>query len=316
MRAIRRHHQNRLKKKRSVYWGDFGTKRQERRDDKRLCGLKLSSPKQKSGCVCCINPRKYCGPTRQELKSEMSYQELIKEFYTYKVTDEESAKAIIHPGFDKTKDENRQLMTWMFDKYRERFNDFPYKVADYGCGIGRMMDPFIKNGISIDGFDISPSMLRIAKQRYPLIDFFEVNPDGSFVDSPEVRQYDLIYSFLVLQHNCNRDMRLANLRTIHKLLNERGMCIIQLVFSDGNLVSPHHDYDENAEGKATNSVEDNWVRKPTLGDLYEDFSIFSDIEFSFIDFPKGIISLDTNQIVIIATKTPQLFNKIYNSSYK
>lgn len=266
--------------------------------------------------MCCMNPRILEGESIQERKNTMSYFEMIKEFYTDRVTSEEAAKAIIHPQFDSTSDENRELMIYCIRKYTDRFGTCPEKVADYGCGIGRLMEPYIKTGIVIDGYDISPSMLRIAKQRYPYNDFFEVNPDGSFVNSPEVRQYDLIYSFLVLQHNCNREMRMGNLNTIWSLLNEHGMCVIQLLFSDGSLVSPHHDYTENAEGTDTNSKEDNWVRKPTLGDLYEDFSVFHDLEFNFIEFPSGIVQLDTQQIIVVATKKPQLYKNIYSSTHE
>lgn len=246
----------------------------------------------------------------------MSYERRIKTFYTNYVTDEQSAKDIIHPQFDNTNDENRELMCWMTSKYNNRFGDNPQKIADWGCGIGRMMDPFIKTGISIDGFDVSYTMLKVAKQKYPNNDFFEVNSDGSVIVSSEVRQYDLIYSFLVLQHNSNRSMRKKNLESICSKLSENGMVIIQLLFKDGPIVEPHHGYDEDAEALETNSKEDNWVIKSNLSTVFEDFNeLFCDVEFSFIEFPHGILQCDTDYIIVTATKISQLFNKIYRTTY-
>lgn len=75
-RQIRRHHEQRLKKVRESYWGDYG---EFKRNDPKLAGHKLSAPKPQSSCMCCINPRILEGESRQELKNTESYKEMIKE---------------------------------------------------------------------------------------------------------------------------------------------------------------------------------------------------------------------------------------------
>lgn len=60
MRAQRRHHRERLKRARRVYWG------RERRLTERQLGIAVNTPKP-CGCMVCRNPRLYLGVgTRQE----------------------------------------------------------------------------------------------------------------------------------------------------------------------------------------------------------------------------------------------------------
>jgi len=58
-RANRRRQYRRLKKKRASYWGGGY-------ENPRHQGMKVSAPKLKSSCMCCMNQRKLYGETRQE----------------------------------------------------------------------------------------------------------------------------------------------------------------------------------------------------------------------------------------------------------
>ncbi len=67
MKAQRRHHIERLKKKRQSYWGRDLTK------EPKYLSMVVSTPKVGSTCLCCMNQRKVEGLTIQERKAIDSY---------------------------------------------------------------------------------------------------------------------------------------------------------------------------------------------------------------------------------------------------
>ncbi len=72
------------------------------------------------------------------------------------------------------------------------------KVVDLGCGVGRWTDFFKRKGVFYIGVDVSKTMLKIAKERFPSSHFLKVDSIRlPFKDSV----IDLIFSINVLQHN-------------------------------------------------------------------------------------------------------------------
>lgn len=80
-KAIRRHHYQRLKRRRKRYWsgpiGSNPTVRYAWTEDQRL-GFLATTP-QNCSCRGCGNQRKWEGPTRQERKAELDGEEQIQE---------------------------------------------------------------------------------------------------------------------------------------------------------------------------------------------------------------------------------------------
>ena len=80
-RAVRRHHYQRLKKKREWYWGGpVGTEvgvRYTQTEEERL-GALASTPHPCS-CIGCANLRRIEGPPMQERRAEVDAQEQIQE---------------------------------------------------------------------------------------------------------------------------------------------------------------------------------------------------------------------------------------------
>jgi ubiquinone/menaquinone biosynthesis C-methylase UbiE len=60
------------------------------------------------------------------------------------------------------------------------------KVADLGCGSGVFTNLLVRCGVQGHGIDISPSLIALARRKYPDIDFYECDvemlpfPDSSF----------------------------------------------------------------------------------------------------------------------------------------
>lgn len=244
------------------------------------------------------------------------YKELISYTYNSLAKDEESAKKLIHPNFDLAGEENQQLVYLVRSYYFQRYGRNPKNVADWGCGIGRLFQAWANLNIPVDGFDVSLPMLEIAKNNYPASNVFSVTPDGQMNSGHEIipEKYDVIYSFLTLQHNCNHFLRLRNLENIQGHLSEEGMVVIQLLYLK-NRPHGHSNYIDNGTADRTNSCCDGIITKEELGQLYEDFSLFfHDVSLNFIELPNNRNQNGEFQVIINGTKNPILFDRIYRKT--
>src|SRR3989338_4917659 len=92
-------------------------------------------------------------------------------------------------------------LTLMFvDEVNNASDDYPKSkiktVLDVGCGPGIYCDALNKKGFVVTGVDYSEEMIKLAKQRYPHINFIE----GSGYNLPfENKSFDLVISIGTLQ---------------------------------------------------------------------------------------------------------------------
>jgi SAM-dependent methyltransferase len=71
-------------------------------------------------------------------------------------------------------------------------------ALDFGCGVGRLVLPLSQRFDRVTGVDISPAMIKLAKDRMggdPQVDFVE---QLSAIETG--RHYDLVHSYIVIQH--------------------------------------------------------------------------------------------------------------------
>jgi SAM-dependent methyltransferase len=102
------------------------------------------------------------------------------------------------------------------------------RALDFGCGPGRLTQALGRDFARVDGVDISPSMIELAKQLNgrPDLCHYHVNgaddlrifPDGSF---------DFIYTSMTLQHLKPRNTR-RYLREFLRVLAPEGLLVFQL----------------------------------------------------------------------------------------
>lgn len=108
----------------------------------------------------------------------------------------------------------------------------PERVLDYGCGVGRLVIPFAHRSKHVVGVDVSPSMLKLARENcvksgansVRLIHVAELEnlPSNSF---------DLIHSVLVFQHiPVDRGERIF--KKLLSLLAGGGVGAIHLTYCD------------------------------------------------------------------------------------
>jgi tRNA (uracil-5-)-methyltransferase TRM9 len=96
------------------------------------------------------------------------------------------------------------------------------KVLDLGCGNGRLYDSLKKKKVDYTGVDFSKSLLKIAREKYPKVDFVE--QDISELDLDD--QFDCVVSVAVFNHLPSRELRVRSLRHVFEVLKDDGKFIL------------------------------------------------------------------------------------------
>lgn len=139
----------------------------------------------------------------------------------------------------------------------------PDAVAlEYGCGPGRMLLRLSPLFQRIDGIDISPEVLEVARRRTQHLKTPPVLmlTDGQSVPA-ESERYDLAYSVICLQHICVYDVRRRILEGLFRALKPGGVLTFQLGYGPGH--AARVDYFTNyVTAKNTNGAVDVTVLHP------------------------------------------------------
>jgi len=123
----------------------------------------------------------------------------------------------------------KQVMTYISRHIEKDFKCD--RVFDFGCGVGRLVVPFAKICDQVVGVDISESMLKEAaancrKYSCDNVTLLQSNDQLSNVDG----KFDLIHSFIVLQHiPVERGYQL--LECMLDRLNEGGICALHFTYA-------------------------------------------------------------------------------------
>jgi SAM-dependent methyltransferase len=108
----------------------------------------------------------------------------------------------------------------------------PARVLDYGCGVGRLVVPFARRAQAVVGVDISPGMLALAQENCSMFssDAVRLKSVDEF-DALEPGNFDLVHSFIVLQHiPINRGELI--LQKLIDLLANGGVGAIHFTYAD------------------------------------------------------------------------------------
>jgi SAM-dependent methyltransferase len=132
----------------------------------------------------------------------------------------EPLEAVLDPG-DTRGDKNR-----LIDKLHKRalasaVGSVQGKNAlDFGCGTGRLSEWLVDNGAEVDGVDVTPEMIAVARRRVPRARFQTI--DGSnllFADG----RFDLVVTAYVLQYYVEGDGSIP--RELARILRSGGRVI-------------------------------------------------------------------------------------------
>ena len=109
----------------------------------------------------------------------------------------------------------RRIVPVLFAQARPRYLDF-------ACGTGRIISTVAPMCAEAVGVDISPSMLEQARPKTPTAQFVQADLTRADVD---LGQFDLVTSFRFFG-NAQHDLRLAVMKTLHRVLRSGGHLII------------------------------------------------------------------------------------------
>ncbi len=100
------------------------------------------------------------------------------------------------------------------------------KMLDFGCGVGRLARFWLNQFNSYTGCDISPSMIKKAKEiNHKEAQFIVSGEDLSLLNS---NYFDFIYSGIVLQHMPNKKSIYKYLLEFNRILKPKGLLVFQL----------------------------------------------------------------------------------------
>ncbi len=102
------------------------------------------------------------------------------------------------------------------------------KALDFGCGIGRMTQPLADYFEEVDGVDISPSMISLAREYNRQGDRckYYLNERTDLKQFPD-ESFDFVYSGRTLQH-LKPELSRAYLREFLRILRPEGLIVFQL----------------------------------------------------------------------------------------
>jgi ubiquinone/menaquinone biosynthesis C-methylase UbiE len=106
----------------------------------------------------------------------------------------------------------------------------PTSALDFGCGVGRLVIPLAKRGLSVVGVDVSDGMLAQARARCQSLGLSNVR---LLCDSGQLElgsaQFDLVHTFIVFQHiTCSRGLAIA--KRILARLREGGVGVLHFSY--------------------------------------------------------------------------------------
>ncbi|QWH17788.1 class I SAM-dependent methyltransferase [Bacillus mycoides] len=115
------------------------------------------------------------------------------------------------------------------DFYLSFAKDKNIQVLEPMCGNGRMLIPFMQNGVNIEGFDISEEMLKVCKEKAEKLNLKSVVSRGRIEKYHDDKKYDLIMipfgSFSLLPDNLVE----ISLQNMKNNLKENGKLLLTVV---------------------------------------------------------------------------------------
>src|SRR3954447_16198993 len=101
------------------------------------------------------------------------------------------------------------------------------RALEIGCGVGRNTVHFAARFRRVDGIDVSPTMIRIAREQDPPENVVFAATSGADLSGFEDGAFDLVFSHLVFQHIPDAAVVAGYLREIARVLRPRGAAVLQ-----------------------------------------------------------------------------------------
>ena len=141
-------------------------------------------------------------------------------------------------------------------------------ALEYGCGPGRMLLRLAPHFHRVDGADISPEVLDVARRRCARLpsppELFLT--DGQGLPDAVCERYDVAYSVICLQHICVYSIRRRILDALYRALKPGGLLVFQMGYGPGHAGMTDY-FADFVEAAGTNGTADVGVLHPSeIGD--------------------------------------------------
>jgi len=191
------------------------------------------------------------------------------------------------------------------------------RALDVGCGIGRLMEPLVSEGIRVDGVDSSARMLHFARQNPALSPCQFFLGDGHDLGAAPDGAYDLVYSQLCFRYIYSRQVRKDLLRAIARALRPGGVVVVEMRFFPGDTASSvgrphvpwsadHFDQDVDPLGADVRLTPD---ELPLL--LADVSSYFEDVRLQFVEVPPASRHRLPPQLFVSGSVSGDLASRIH-----
>lgn len=135
-------------------------------------------------------------------------------------------RAVAHIAWDDSKFAAATEQWWKKFKmhFGRRLKPHDRRVLDFGCGVGRFTGRIARDcKREVVGVDISPSMVEMARERNPGIDFRALQPGGVLPFADDT--FDVVFTSTVLQHIPDEEFAAA-CRELKRVLRPGGLVFL------------------------------------------------------------------------------------------
>jgi SAM-dependent methyltransferase len=115
-------------------------------------------------------------------------------------------------------------------------------IVEFGCGVGRILNKLVEEGISCAGVDISPTMLDHCRRMVPGVKSLHLCHAETAITDLDDEAATVVFSYAVLQHISSLNLFENSITEMCRILKPRGILAIQVNcedFVDGDLSNPN-----------------------------------------------------------------------------
>lgn len=197
--------------------------------------------------------------------------------------------------------------------YLSFIKDKNMKVLEPMCGNGRMLIPFIQNGVDIEGFDISEDMLKVCKEKAEKLNLKPVVSQGRIEEFHTDKKYDLIMipigSFSLLPDSLVEN----SLQNMKNNLKENGKLLLTVV-QGGSETEQILDWIETNRKEINNELiveyrKVSYDKVQRLLNIKLKYEVIHDekiVETEIMDFPIRLYDLKEFENILIANGFSQI----------